>query len=220
MSAFAFPPETQAFLADLRDHNDKAWFDANRARYEAHHVAPAKAFVEAVAPELDAIVPGIHAEPRVLGSIFRINRDVRFSPDKRPYKETLDFWFWEGERKGAVSGLFARVAPDEVAVGVGAHGFDKDQLPRWRAAIDDELVTVVAGLEAAGYEIAPEALSRTPKGFDVPEGGERFLRHKAMFVATAEPPSLATDAQRLVPTLVAHWRAFAPLHRWLVSRLQ
>ena len=128
MTTFRFPAETVAFLTDLRAHNDKAWFDANRARYESGYLEPAKEFVELIGPALDELVPGIHAEPRVRGSIFRINRDVRFSSDKRPYKDHLDFWFWEGDRKAAVSGLFLRVWPDGVVVGAGAHGFDKHRL--------------------------------------------------------------------------------------------
>src|SRR5215216_5284663 len=122
---FAFPPDTLTFLDELRAHNDKQWFEANRSRYEAAYVAPAKAFVEAAGPHLQDIVPGIRAEPNVLGSIFRINRDTRFSPDKRPYKDHLDLWFWEGERKSAVSGLFLRVSPDGVVIGAGAHAFPK-----------------------------------------------------------------------------------------------
>ena len=122
---FRFPAETLAFLTDLRTHNEKAWFDANRARYESGFIEPAKAFVEAIGPELSDLVPRIHAEPSVGGSIFRINRDIRFSSDKRPYKDHLDFWFWEGDRKAAASALFLRVWPDGVVVGVGAHGFDK-----------------------------------------------------------------------------------------------
>jgi uncharacterized protein (TIGR02453 family) len=93
---FSFPADTIEFLADLRRHNNKGWFDAHRDRYEAAYVEPAKAFVEAAAPEMATIVPDISAEPRVLGSIFRINRDTRFSTDKRPYKDHLDFWFWQG----------------------------------------------------------------------------------------------------------------------------
>ena len=109
---FSFPADTIEFLADLRRHNNKGWFDAHRDRYETAYVEPAKAFVEAAAPGLATIVPGITAEPRVLGSIFRIHRDTRFSTDKRPYKDHLDFWFWQGARKTAVSGLFLRVSPD------------------------------------------------------------------------------------------------------------
>jgi hypothetical protein len=121
---FAFPTETLAFLADLRAYNTKPWFDAHRHRYEAAYLEPAKAFVETIAPALEDLVPGIATEPRVNGSIFRIKRDTRFSKDKTPYKDHLDFWFWAGDRRTALSGLFLRIAPDAVIVGAGAHGFD------------------------------------------------------------------------------------------------
>src|SRR5918998_456518 len=114
-----FPRATLDFLTDLRANNSREWFDANRARYERDLVAPAKAFVTAAAPLLDRLAPGISAEPRVLGSIFRINRDTRFSPDKRPYKAHLDLWFWHGRRSDAASGLFLRLTPDELSVGAG-----------------------------------------------------------------------------------------------------
>jgi uncharacterized protein (TIGR02453 family) len=219
VTEFRFPAATIEFLADLRRHNDKAWFDANRTRYEEAYVEPAKAFVEAVAPELDAIVPGIRAEPKVLGSIFRINRDTRFSADKRPYKDHLDLWFWEADRKNAVSGLFLRVSPDGVIVGAGAHGFTKEQLDRYRAAVigtdaGSALVAVVGALEQAGHEVSGETYSRTPRGYE-PEGpAERLLRHSALYAHGEFPPTLTTDAS-LVPTLVRQWRTYAPLHRWL-----
>jgi uncharacterized protein (TIGR02453 family) len=224
MSGFTFPPDTLAFLAELREHNDKAWFDANRARYESAYVAAGKAFVEAVAPVLDGIVPGISAEPRVLGSIFRINRDTRFSKDKRPYKDHLDFWFWQGDRKAAVSGLFARVSPDLVAVGAGAHHFDKPSLAAFRSALATpgparDLVRAASTLEEAGYPIGGQALSRTP---DVPcadPEAELFLRHTALVAAVEEPADLALD-ESLLPTIERHWRAMAPIHRWLVANVQ
>ena len=118
---FAFPLQTQDFLRDLSAHNDREWFDAHRADYQAAYVEPAKAFVAAVAPELERIAPRVCAEPRVLGSIFRINRDTRFSRDKRPYKEHLDLWFWEGERRTARSGFYLRVTPELVGIGAGAN---------------------------------------------------------------------------------------------------
>ena len=215
---FAFPAETLAFLADLRQHNDKPWFDANRSRYEAGYLEPAKAFVDAVAPALDAIVAGIIAEPRVLGSIFRINRDTRFSTDKRPYKDHLDLWFWEGDRKAAVSGLFLRVSPDAVIVGAGAHNLTKDQLSGYRAAVVNpdagpELTESVRRLERAGHEVGGETYRRAPRG------AERFLRHSALFVHADLSAESATDPQ-LVPGLVQHWRTFAALHRWLVTYVQ
>jgi uncharacterized protein (TIGR02453 family) len=95
--ALGFPPATVAFLGELRENNSREWFDVHRSRYESDVVAPAKAFVTDAAPLLERLAPGITAEPRVLGSIFRINRDTRFSADKRPYKDHLDIWFWEGD---------------------------------------------------------------------------------------------------------------------------
>ena len=219
----AFPVDTIDFLRDLRQNNDRAWFESNRARYEAGYLEPAKAFVTAMAPDLDRIVPGINAEPRVLGSIFRINRDTRFSADKRPYKDHLDFWFWQGDRRAAVSGLFLRISPDAVIVGAGAHGFSRDQLARYRTAVQQpaagtELAAVVAKLERARYDIGGQTYVRTPRGVTADERTERLLRHSALFahdelpVETATRPTFGRDA-------VARWRAFAAIHRWLVQHV-
>ena len=222
---FAFPADTIAFLDELRSHNTKAWFEANRGRYQTAYVEAAKAFVHAVTPILEAIVPGITAEPRVLGSIFRIHRDTRFSPDKRPYKDHLDLWFWEGDRKTAVSGLFVRVSPETVGVGAGSHSFDKIALAAFRRAVADthtgaEVAHIVAGIEAAGYELGGQSYSRVPRGYPAEGPAARFLRHSAMFVHHDESPELALDHERLLPTLTRHWTALAPLHRWLLAHLQ
>ena len=186
-----------------------------------------KAFVEAVASVLAGVAPGIQAEPRVLGSIFRINRDTRFSADKRPYKDHLDFWFWHGERKAAVSGLFVRISPDVVGVGAGSHGFDKAALGRFRAAVGDdgaraELVDAVESIEKAGYPIDGQTYKRVPAGCPADADGQaaRFLRHSALFVHHDEPAGLALDAEHLLASLGRHWTTLVPLHRWLVTHVQ
>jgi uncharacterized protein (TIGR02453 family) len=224
-TVFSFPSDTLAFLDELRRNNTKVWFEANRDRYQSAYVNAGKAFVEAVAPAVGAIVPGVRAEPRVLGSIFRINRDTRFSADKRPYKDHLDFWFWEGDRKTAVSGLFVRVAPGFVGVGAGSHGFDKTALGRFRAAVTDphggaELIDAVESIEQAGYRIDGETYKRLPTSYPAEGPAARFLRHGALFVHDEEPADLALDPGRLMPTLSRHWSALAPLHRWLVTHVQ
>jgi uncharacterized protein (TIGR02453 family) len=224
MPTFRFPAETLTFLTDLRANNDKAWFDANRARYESVYLEPAKAFVEVIGPGLNDLVPGVHVEPRVGGSIFRINRDIRFSSDKRPYKDHLDFWFWEGERKAAVSGLFLRVWPDGVIVGAGAHGFDKHQLATYRDAVADdtpgsELAAVVGDLEAAGHEIGGETYKRVPSGYAANGIAERLLRHSALYVHADLPLKIATT-RGFIDTVLDHWRTFLGVHMWLVANVQ
>src|SRR5262245_21602472 len=71
-----FPKETVRFLSDLRKNNDKKWFDAHREEYERSFIGPAKSFVEAIGGRLRKLDADVHAEPRVNGSILRINRDV------------------------------------------------------------------------------------------------------------------------------------------------
>ncbi|HEY3259256.1 MAG TPA: DUF2461 domain-containing protein [Pseudonocardiaceae bacterium] len=224
MTDFAFPPDTLAFLADLRANNHKAWFEANRDRYQSAYVEPAMAFVEAAGPVLDEIVPGINAEPRILGSIFRINQNRMYVRDRPPYKDHLDLWFWEGERKAAVSGLFVRVTPDWVGVGAGAHHFDKDRFGTYRAALGrpgpaKELVDAVERVERAGYPVGGEKYARTPKVALGDPAAERLLRHNALFMHHELPRELAHDRQ-LIPILAEHWRAMAPVHRWLTAHVQ
>ncbi|MCU0281213.1 MAG: TIGR02453 family protein [Acidimicrobiia bacterium] len=82
-----FTPGLFAFLRDLAEHNDRAWFKANQTRYEEQVRLPALAFIEDLADPLLAISRHLTADPRPLGgSLFRIQRDTRFSKDKTPYK--------------------------------------------------------------------------------------------------------------------------------------
>lgn len=219
-----FPDATLEFLADLRANNTREWFDANRARYERDVLEPAKSFVRAAADPLGRLAPGISAEPRVLGSIFRINRDTRFSADKRPYKDHLDFWFWHGPRAGAVSGLFLRLSPDGVAVGAGAHSLAKEPLRRYRAAVCDPsagpaLAAIARELDEAGIGLAGRSLTRAPAGYAAPAGAEPLLLHRALFSAVEEPPQLAIRPD-LLERVEAHWARLASLHMWLVRYVQ
>lgn len=72
-----FDPAAFAFLRDLADHNGRAWFHEHRHVYQEHLLEPARAFVLAMGERLAAFSPGIHADPRVNGSILRIARDTR-----------------------------------------------------------------------------------------------------------------------------------------------
>jgi uncharacterized protein (TIGR02453 family) len=226
MPAFdGFPPETIGFLREVRANNHRDWFDAHRGDYEALWVTPAKAFVVAAGQQLAELVPGIRAEPRVLGSIFRINRDTRFARDAGPYKDHLDFWFWEGERRRAVSGFFARLTPELLGVGAGCHGLDPERLTRFRQAVADpstgaELAGIAQRLEAAGYQLSGATLKRPPAGF--PGGGPagRFLLHKALFVHHDEPADERVQTEAVLATCMRHWSALAPLHRWLTGNVQ
>lgn len=219
-----FPQATLDFLAELRRHNTREWFDANRGRYEQDVLSPAKSFVVAAAGPLERLAPGIRADPRVLGSIFRINRDTRFSPDKRPYKDHLDLWFWHGERGRAVSGLFLRLSPDGVAVGAGAHDLGKEVLRRYREAVCDPaagaaLAGILRDLDDAGIGVLGRSLTRPPSGYDATADAAPLLLHRALFAAIEEPPERAVESSFLEHA-EALWAQLAPLHLWLVRHVQ
>lgn len=162
-----FSYDTIRFLDRLGANNQKPWFDAHRAEYRAHYLEPAKDFITDIAPGLRAIAPRVQAIPRVNGSIFRINRDIRFSRDKTPYKDHLDLWFWEGDRKTAASGFYLRLTKDSLILGAGTHRMAPDRLKAYRGALTDSskrasLLGAIHQLENAGLPINGQTYKRRP----------------------------------------------------------
>ena len=226
MAGFAgFPKATTMFVRDLSANNTKEWFQGHRDQYETYWLEPAKDFVAAAGAALRTIDRGIVAEARINGSIFRINRDVRFSKDKRPYKDHLDLWFWEGERKTAVSGYFFRLTPKSLGLGAGAHSFDSDRLAAYRGKVVDtragaSLKRAVTTSERAGWQVQGEHYKRLPGGYDVSgAAAERLIRHNALWVGDDEPLPDVVFSPELVDHCLDRWRAAAPIHRWLVREL-
>lgn len=226
MSFTGFPPETVAFLTDLRANNSKQWFDAHRDDYEAYYLEPAKAFVETAGEAARAFSPNVEYEPKINASIRRINRDVRFSADKRPYKDHLDIGLWEGDKKAYASGYYVRITPDGVGVGAGAHGFDKEQLSVFREALLDSkkrarLLTAVAAADKAGYPVHGEHYKRLPRGFeDAPEEAHDLLRFAALWTGEDEPHPKSMSSKAFVGWVARRWEKLDPIHRWLVDNLQ
>jgi uncharacterized protein (TIGR02453 family) len=215
-----FPPEGLRFLADLARHNEKAWFDEHRAEYDRCLLEPARDFVEAISPELDAVLPGVHADPRVNGSIMRINRDTRFSKDKRPYKTHLDLWFWEGDGPSRMRpGFWFRLTPEQLVLGAGRHHFEPPLLARYREAVVDDrlgstLSEAAAKLASAGYELGGRHYKRQPTGFDAPPERQDLLLHNGLFAGIELPADKAQTAT--FPSFCAgHYAKLAPLVAWL-----
>ena len=216
-----FKSATTAFLRDLEANNQKAWFDENRARYDADYLTPAKEFVAAVGPRLQNLHPALNAEPRVNGSIFRVNRDPRVSKDKTPYKHHIDLWFWEGERKGALSGLFFRLLPDRLILGAGCHGFMPEDLKGYRTAVagaaGPALVELQDKLAEQGLPFRGEQMKSLPRGFLSDDDRiADLLRFKGLNVHldVKHPNSLA--AADFVDWCLDHFEKMLPLHIWLM----
>jgi uncharacterized protein (TIGR02453 family) len=164
-----FSPQALRFLRDLRKNNDRAWFQARKELYERELLAPLHALTAGLATALRRAKIPIDADPR--RAVFRIYRDVRFSPDKSPYKTNLGTYLPYRGIRGAPGGLYVHVAPRESFVATGFYQLEKDQLLRWRAAMAAEpkrFAGVLRALERNGAAISEhgDALKRMPRGFE------------------------------------------------------
>ncbi len=219
--AAPFTPGLFTFLEELEAHNDRDWFQANKARYEADVREPALDFIEAFAPRLAELSPHLVAEPR---SLFRIHRDTRFSKDKRPYKTHCGIFFrHERAKEAQTPGLYLHLAPGEVFCGGGIRHPDGPALARLRdrIAADPEAWTQAAhrGVFAERYRIWGEALKRAPAGYDPAHPLIEDLKRKEFIAITAlEPDAPLQDG--FEDELSAVWGALVPYLRFLGGALQ
>jgi len=174
MAAMAgyFSPDLFRFLRELRAHNDREWFTANKARYEREGRDPLLRFIVDLGPELARFAKHFVADPRpVGGSMMRIYRDTRFAKDKSPYKTALmaHFQHARGE-EGATPGFYLRLEPGHSAVGAGIWRPEPGALKKIRKRIADDSKgwqRVTSG-KTMGLScgMAGESLKRPPPGFD------------------------------------------------------
>lgn len=221
-----FSRKTVAFFKDLTANNNKAWFDEHRAVYDEQVMAPSRLFVEAMGPRLKSIAKGINADPRVNQSLFRINRDTRFSKDKTPYKTHMGIWFWEGPGKRMdCSGFYFQLEPPNIMIAVGLYCFpDLLKGPYREAAADPKtgaaLRRAVNQVEKLGYEIGVTQYQRVPRGYDPDHKNADLLKFGGL-VAWHE---VKTPAEFFKPDLLdlclEHYQAMKPIHTWLLKLTQ
>jgi uncharacterized protein (TIGR02453 family) len=223
MSFKGFPPETLAFLSGIHAHNEKSWFDANRELYETGLVAPAREFVDTIGPRLKAIAPDVQYSAKVNGSLSRINRDIRFSKDKRPYKEHLGLWFWHGDkRQWDVPGFWFELTPRHVQLGVGMYMLQGEPLDAFRQSIihprsGKTLLAAIAALKGK-YEIGGRTRKLMPRGFDTDPDRREYLLFEGLYTHIELPPETASKP-KLVDICVKHYEAMWPVGKWLLDEV-
>ncbi len=118
-----FTKETFRFFADLERNNRKEWMHQNRDRYEAHIVMPFRRLLEALTPAVKTFNPSFDTNGRTGRNFSRINRDIRFSKDKRPYRPQMYLMFSEPAPKGQETGQFyVGVSLEVVSAGFRIYG--------------------------------------------------------------------------------------------------
>ncbi len=164
-----FTKEFLGFLEGLAAYNNREWFNENRALYERAVKEPHAAFVADLIDAIKEHEPGLTMTARE--AIFRINRDVRFSKDKSPYKTHMGAIIGLGGKRGAdKTGFYVHLAHDEAYVGGGAYELSPKAVERVRKAIarrPDEFEKLLKDrrFKSAFGTIQGEANKRIPPEF-------------------------------------------------------
>lgn len=126
-----FPEETVRFFLDLRFHNETSWFHAHREAYETYVRKPFSEFIEAMTPTVMRIANDMETRPNKC--LARINRDIRFTRDKSPYRDHMWMLFRRSgeEREHAVMYWF-ELSPEVVEWGVGFWGYNRPAMDALR----------------------------------------------------------------------------------------
>ena len=214
------------FFGNLEKNNTKHWFDEHRSEYEENVLFPSREFVVTMGKRLRKIAPGINAIPKVNQSLFRINRDTRFSKDKSPYKTCMGIWFWEGSRKRMeCSGFYFHHEGDRLLIGVGIHTFVKPLLDIYRKAVVDkklgrELKTAVNKVTDRGYPVGGKHYKRIPRGYDESHPNSEFLLFNGLHAVRDEKIPKEFYSEAIIDYTFDHHKNMAPIHNWLKKILE
>ena len=192
-----FPHQALAFFRDLAAHQDKAWFTEHRGVYESAVQAPIASLVTDVAAALAQRHVPLRGDAK--RSVFRINHDVRFSKDKRPYKTHAGAVLTRTGDKKSPGLMYVHIDPEGCFMAAGFFRPDPPvlQLLRERLVAKPSAWTKAEqALASHGLELRrDDVLVRLPKGFDaVPESAEDVIRLKSWIVRRELPPGSIVDA--------------------------
>ncbi|PCI46991.1 MAG: TIGR02453 family protein [Alphaproteobacteria bacterium] len=210
------------FFSDLKQNNNREWFATNKERYRDKVVTPISDFICAIAPKLRQISPHYNADPRPnRGSMFRIYRDVRFSKDKRPYKEHAAAQFRHRMGKDAhAPGFYVHLEAGNIRYGGGIWAPPGETLykireriahkpDRWQAVIEDKTL-----LDHFG-RIRGDSLKRPPRDFDGDAPHMEDLKRKSFFAMKASGDSDITATAGFIDEVITTFEAATPLMHFI-----
>lgn len=225
MKQLNFPFNTIEFLKRLSKNNNREWFYSHRDDYEKNFILPAKMVVIELGYFLKEYFPNLVVEPEVNKSIFRLNRDTRFSKDKKPYKNNLGIYFWEGKRKKLESsGFYFHIEPKTFLIAVGFYIFPPEILKRYREILiqltkNSELYKIIKQLQKKGYSIEEKKFKRLPKGF-TPEHPFAELSTFGGLYAMFETNDLEQFKKKdIIEFSKPIMKDMMPLHKWITENL-
>jgi uncharacterized protein (TIGR02453 family) len=187
------------FFKELAANNNKAWFDENRKRYVSSVKDPFYAFVEDMAKKISKMDKTVETDPKKC--IFRINRDIRFSKDKTPYKTSLGAVIAQGGKKGVdFPGYYLELGPENLKIYGGLYMLDKTKLEKVRKHIAKDPKALRKLINAKAFksnygEIQGEKNKIVPKQFKEALATEPLIANKQFYYFKKFPAGKITDAK-------------------------
>jgi uncharacterized protein (TIGR02453 family) len=183
-------PQTLKFLNQLKKNNNKPWFDAHRAQYEAARIDFSN-FIQLVIDAVqkwDTTITGQTSRD----CLFRINRDIRFSKDKTPYKAHFGASIKRGGRKSGFAGYYFHCEPGNSFIGGGLWMPEAPSLKNMRQEIDynwDEFSAILKDKKFKKvygdlYKGDDQRLSTVPKGYEKDNPAIEYLKLKSFIAET------------------------------------
>ena len=215
-----FPPEALQFLRGLARNNNRDWFLPRKPVFEEKIKQPMRELVEAINLALRDFAPDYITSPEK--AIFRIYRDVRFSENKKPYKEHMAASFRPpGASNHGHPGYYFAISHKEVAIGGGVYMPDAQQLLAIRQRIaerHEEFRRILAAppLRKLFGELKGDQLARIPKGFPATHPAADLVRFKNYILYVELAPDLAISPQ-LYKEIVDRFRAMVPFLQFLTG---
>lgn len=211
------------FLEDLTKNNNREWFQENKSRYETAR-KNYLAFLDELLESMEPFEPAAHGQ-KGKDLVFRIYRDVRFSNDKRPYKDHFGAYIAEGGRKSILPGYYLHLAANNNSFVAGGLWMPPaDYLKAVRQEIDynmDELERIIQAppFKERFGKIQGEQLKTTPKGYDKDNPAIEYLRFKSWnaVMPLSDKVVLSKDFMHVV---LEAFRAVKPFNGFLMEPLK
>jgi uncharacterized protein (TIGR02453 family) len=211
------------FFLELEKNNNKDWFDENRKLYEKSIKEPFKRFTEDLIVEISNIDEPLPITAK--DSIFRINRDIRFSKDKTPYKINTSAAIAPGGRKDYINpGLYYQLSAHDVWVVGGVWKAEKDMLYKIRSFIADEYkdlrdaMNFPAFKEKYSGEILGDKNKVVPKDLKEAAAKEELIFNKQWYYQAKLPSDIITS-DNLFETVIEHYLAAQPVKEFFVEAI-
>jgi uncharacterized protein (TIGR02453 family) len=213
--------EVLNFLSELKENNNKEWFDLNRDRYQECR-KKVLFLTELIIHEAGKFDPEIGVQdPK--DCVFRIFRDVRFSNDKTPYKTNMGSFIAKGGRKSISAGYYLHIEPDSSFVGGGSYCPPADALKAFRTEIFDhsedfkKLIYDETFLKVYP-EMYDDKLKTAPKGFPKDFPDIELLKYKS-FAFTSKIDDSVVKSDAYVEKIISAMKELYPVNRFLNSAL-